>query len=131
MTTEQNDALRTRMGRRGPNRLRRCFVLIRWLKIRRLEGVTRKDFILVLTDALNEPKHLLSRVYNFMDAEREGVLTQEDFDRLAEGFNGGASWATIDKFRSWASEKFGGLQGLWSAITRANTSGSGAQADLL
>lgn len=130
LTSEENAVLRTRSGRRGPARLRRCFVLIRWLKIRRLEGVTRKDFCHVLSKALDEPSELLSRVYNFMDVEREEVLTQEDFDRLVS-FDGAASWQTVDKFRSWAFEKFGGLQKLWSAITRANTAGAGTPAQVL
>jgi len=129
LSSEEVAVLKIRCGRKGPPRLRRCFVIIRWLKIRRLEGVTRREFCMVLGKALDEPKHMLSRVYNFMDVEREGVLTQEDFERL-DSFDGAASWSTVDKFREWALE-FGGLKGLWAKITHANTAGTGPLAEVI
>merc|ERR1712153_267471 len=74
---------------------------------------------------------MLSRVYNFLDVEREGVLTLEDFERLTPtkynpGFDGPATPEVVDKFRDWAYEKFGGLRGLWDAIIDLNASGERA-----
>lgn len=129
MTDAEKAVLKTRSGRKGPARMRRCVNLIKWMKIHRTEGVIRKDFNAVLAKALGEPKYLLSRIYNFMDVERVGVLTEEDFDRLNGGFEGAANPATVDKFREWAYTNFGGLQGLWDAIGRLHSTGSRASAE--
>lgn len=129
MTAEQIEQLKARSGRSAGAKMRRCYVLIQYMKIRRLEGVTRNDFCMVLCKALDEPRHMLSRIYNSMDVEREGVLTQEDFDRLAAGFDGPAMAETVDQFREWAHENFGGLKGLFAAIVRQN--GKGALAEFV
>jgi len=130
MTDAEKEVLKTRSGRRCPARFRRCVNLIKWMKIHRIEGVVRKDFNAVLSKALDEPKYLLSRVYNFMDVERVGVLTEEDFDRLNGGYEGAANPATVDKFREWAYTKFGGLQGLWDEIRRLHSSWSSVTAEV-
>eukprot|EP00929_Paragymnodinium_shiwhaense_P080045 TRINITY_DN41724_c0_g2_i1.p1 TRINITY_DN41724_c0_g2~~TRINITY_DN41724_c0_g2_i1.p1 ORF type:complete len:985 (-),score=188.53 TRINITY_DN41724_c0_g2_i1:81-3035(-) len=105
MTSEDRSVLKWRAGSGGPPRLRRVVNLMSWLKVRRLDGLLRADFVDILTPQCQESEGNISRVYNFFDLKRMTVLRREDFLRLGQGFAGPATGAAVQSFREWAHSR--------------------------
>eukprot|EP00927_Polykrikos_kofoidii_P021506 TRINITY_DN20319_c0_g2_i3.p1 TRINITY_DN20319_c0_g2~~TRINITY_DN20319_c0_g2_i3.p1 ORF type:complete len:970 (-),score=176.19 TRINITY_DN20319_c0_g2_i3:17-2926(-) len=105
-------------GQRCSARLRRCHAIIRWLRLRRIDGLVRSDFISLVGQLCNgkETESNICRVFSFLDVQRVGVLRDADFERVDRGFAGPAGGETVEQFRQWAHGRAGSVLAVFNQL---------------